>query len=196
MFFYLIVALILIAVVVGYFFTREQPRSPFVTEIANLSSKDRALVLVKATVWRLKWEQEGVSDIFLSPWKHSQEDCEAIFSELFELAATMSKSLAAINKRAKEIGMKEIPLELDIHAVRTWGVTLGGRLGKIKLDEIVSLWKTLHEAHTSIHEAIQELKELQQVHVALGHTGPFLEGFADESVIQEANRVPQLLAQS
>jgi hypothetical protein len=190
---YIILGLIFVAACGAYFIFRRPPNRA-VEYVVNLPAKDRALILIQATIWRLRFDAENpkYSGIYLDPGSFPSNVCERLFSDLLDAAFEINQNQRALNERLRERGITEKLPEDELFAVRVWGVTIGAHLGKTKLDDIIRLWESLDVAENSFREALIDLQHRQQARKALGNSGTFLEGFSVQQILQEAIRIPKL----
>lgn len=190
---YIVLGLIFVVACAAYFIFRRPPNR-LVADVVNMPAKDRALILIQATVQRLKFDADNpaYSSIYLDPWSFPNDICEKLFSDLLDASALIGQNQHRLNESLREWGSDESLPQDELFAVRVWGVTIGGRLGKIKTDDVAALWKSLSESKQFIREALKDLQQRQQARQALGQSGAFLGDFSVQHVLQEANRVPSL----
>jgi hypothetical protein len=190
---YIILGLIFVAACGAYFIFRRPPNR-VVEYVVNLPAKDRALILIQATIWRLKFDAENpkYSGIYLDPSSFPRNVCERLFSDLLDAAFAINQNRLDLNARLRERGITDELPQDELFAVRVWGVTIGAHLGKTKLDDITRLWKSLDVSESPFREALIDLQHRQQARKALGNPGVFLEGFSVQQILQEATRLPQL----
>lgn len=196
-FLYIILAVVVLVAAGAYFIFRRPP-SRLITDIVKMSAKDRALILIQATIQRLKFDADNpeYSSIYIDSWSFPNDVCDKLFSDLLDASIAINQNQYSLNERLREWGSTESLPQDELFAVRVWGVTIGARLGKIKTDDVAALWKSLAESKQHIGEALKDLQERQQAGQDLGQSRAFLEGFSVQQVLQEANHIPQLTRQS
>jgi hypothetical protein len=152
---YIVLGLIFVAACGAYFIFRRPPNR-LVEDVVNLPIKDRALILIQATVWRLKFDADNpeYAGIYLDPLSFPSKVCESLFSDLLEASIALKQNQRVLNERLREFGSTENLPQDELFAIQVWGVTIGARLGKTKLDDIVGLWKSLSESQISIRDAL------------------------------------------
>lgn len=190
---YIILAAVALVAAAAYFAFRHPP-SRLAADVVKMPAKDRALILIQATIQRLKFDADNpeYSSIYIDPWSFSTDVCEKLFSDLLNASVVIAQNQHRLNERLGEFGSTESLPQDELFAVRVWGVTIGARLGKIKTDDVAALWKSLHVSENPFREALMDLQRRQQVRAALGHSGTFLEGFSVQQILQEAIQMPQL----
>ena len=192
---YLAIAIAVVAVVAWLLFRR--PPNQFVIAVGKMSPNQRAAVLLNATIWRVKFESDNpeFSGIFLEPKMFPNEVYEKLFNDLFDIVVLLGKQRSAYQKRLQEIGSKEPMSDEDLNACRLWMGTTGARCGKIKIEDMTTVWKYFRESMPAIHEAMIALKERHELHQNLRLDGvrEFLEGIPPEIIMQQAQRVPNLI---
>jgi hypothetical protein len=190
------VALAIVVVAAAWYVIFSKPKNQFLIEIGKMSGKERAMVLVSATVWRIQWEKDNpqFSGIFLEPRSFSPEVYNRLFSDLFDLIVLLRNQAQVLNMRLAESGIYERLPENDINALRVWTQTIGARRGKIKLDDIVVLWNYLREAMPFINEALAALEAEQEIRLKFGSSSSLLGSLPVQQITQEAHRVPNLSA--
>jgi hypothetical protein len=168
-------------------------KNQFLIAVGNMSGKDRAIVLITATVFRMKWERDNPNfsrSIFLDPASFSPEVCNRLFSDLLDLVVLLRQDKHVLDKRLSEFGASEKTPETQINAVRVWMGTIGARCGKIKLEDMVAIWSHLRAGIPFLGEALAELEVEHEVDCKLGNVHEFLEGFPVQQVTREASRIP------
>lgn len=190
---YIILGPILVAASAAYVIFKRPPNQ-VVEDLVNLPAKDRALILIQATIWRLQFDVDNpkFSSIYLNPWSFPDDVCERLFSDLLSAANAINQNQHRLNERLKEWGATETLPQDELFVVRVWGITVGARLGKTKLDDAARLWKSLHVSENPFREALMDLQQRQQAREALGQSGAFLNGFQVHQILREAARIPKL----
>ena len=148
-------------------------------------------------MWRLKWEKDNpqFAGIYLDPWSFPPDICETLFSNLLNISKALADKLQADNIRLSEFGSPDKVTDDTRNACRTWGVTIGARLGKANLEDIIRLWTAMRPSEASLSDSLKELKERAEVHEAMGRPGAFLEGISIRQIVEEAHRSPNLRRQ-
>jgi hypothetical protein len=95
---YIILGLIFVAACGAYFIFRRTPNR-LVEDVVSLPAKDRALILIQATVWRLKFDADNpkFSGIYLNPWSFL-DVCERFFSDLLSAATAINQNQHRLNE--------------------------------------------------------------------------------------------------
>jgi hypothetical protein len=170
----------------AYLVFRKAP-TRVVADMLGRSEKDRSMILIQATVWRLTWEAENpqFAGIYLDPWSFSPDICQQLFHSLLGIAASL-----ADEQRAQSTAETVDDDVLD--ACRAWGVTIGARLGKGRVEDVERLWGALKPTESSLRDALKELKSRQEMRDAMGRGGQFLQGISIQQIVEEVHRVPVL----
>jgi hypothetical protein len=182
---YIALAVAVIAAAAYLVFRKAPPR--VVADMLGRSEKDRSMILIQATVWRLTWEAENpqFAGIYLDPWSFSPDICQQLFHSLLGIAASL-----ADEQRAQSTAETVDDDVLD--ACRAWGVTIGARLGKGRVEDVERLWGALKPTESSLRDALKELKSRQEMRDAMGRGGQFLQGISIQQIVEEVHRVPAL----
>ena len=182
---YIALAVAVIAAV-AYMAFRKAP-TRVVADMLGRSEKDRSMILIQATVWRLTWEAENpqFSGIYLDPWSFSPDICQRLFHSLLGIAASLADEQRAQNTA-------ETMHDDVLDACRAWSVTIGARLGKGRVEDVERLWGALKPTESSLRDALKELKSRQEMRDAMGRGGQFLQGISIQQIVEEVHRVPVL----
>jgi hypothetical protein len=190
---------IAIAVVgaVAWWVLFRRPTNQFVIEVGKMQPKQRAAVLLSATIWRVNWESENpqFAGIFLEPKMFPDEVYAELFENLFDIVVVLLNQRKVLQKRLHDFGSKDQLPDDDLYACRLWMGTIGARCGKIKVEDMTTAWKYFREAVPAINEAMVALKERHELHqrLRLDEGREFLEGIPPGVIIQQAQRVPNLI---
>jgi hypothetical protein len=170
----------------AYLVFRKAP-TRVVADMLGRSEKDRSMILIQATVWRLTWEAENpqFAGIYLEPWSFSPDICQQLFHSLLGIAASLADEQRAQNTA-------ETMHDDVLDACRAWGVTIGARLGKARVEDVEKLWEALKPTESSLRDALKELKSRQEMRDAMGRGGQFLQGISIQQIVEEVHRVPAL----
>jgi hypothetical protein len=188
-----VIAVTCVVGVAVYFLFRRTPNQ-FPIDIGNMSPRDRADVLVNATIWRLRWETDNPQfpGIFLSPNTFPPEVCNQLFNGLMNTVGQLRQNHQALAHRLNEMGISEKLSDADINGCRVWMGTIGTRSGTVKRDDMLLVWTYLHEALPFVGESMTALMEKQETHRRLGQSADILLGLNARQIVQEARRVPAL----
>jgi hypothetical protein len=105
------------------------------------------------------------------------------------------KQRNGLQKRLREFGGKDQLPDDDLNACRLWMGTIGARCGKIKVEDMTTAWKYFREAMPAINEAMIELNEQHKLHqrLQIDEGRKFLEGIPPAIIVQQAQRVPNMI---
>ena len=188
-----VVAIACVIAVVVYFLFRRTPNQ-FPIDIGNMTPRDRADVLVNATIWRLRWETDNPQfpGIFISPNSFPPEVCNHLFQVILNAVVQLTQSKETLDHRLSEMGMTEKLSDADINGCRVWMGTIGTRSGKIKREDMLRVWAYLQEAVPFVDQSMAALMKKQETHRVLGQSTDLLLGLDARQVVNEARRVPAL----
>lgn len=137
---YIILAAVVL-VAAGAYFAFKHPPSRLAADVVKMPARDRALILIQATVQRLNFDADNpeYSSIYIDPWSFPTDVCEKLFSDLLNASVVIGQNQHRLNERLREFGSTESLPQDELFAIRVWGVTIGARLGRVKTDEIAAL---------------------------------------------------------
>jgi hypothetical protein len=190
---FIVFAVLCVVAVAAYFLFRGN-KNQFPIDIGNMTPRDRADVLVNATIWRLRWETDNPQfpGIFLSPNSFSPEVCNQLFHVLLNTVVQLSESHQALVRQLTERGVTEKLSDADINGCRVWMGTIGTRSGRIKRDDMMLVWACMREAIPFVDESMEALMKKQETHRRLGQTTDLLLGQDPRQVVKEARRFPTI----
>jgi hypothetical protein len=191
------IGLILVILVL---FVLRKPRKNYLQSVLSMSPKQKAMLLVQATVLRLTQENNPYftryKDIFLNPGAFSPEVCKAAFHALLDQLVQFKKVRSAGEKRLKSMGAPPTYTEDLIqmeNGIRLWMQTIGTGCNICEQENVVQLWNALQAGVPSIDEALSELKvQYELACQIMAPSSPFLNGFSEELVLKEALKIPLL----
>jgi hypothetical protein len=161
-----------------------------------MTPRDRADVLLQATIWRLRWEADNphLRQIFIDPQDFPPEVCKKMASELFEVWFPLWQNQKALNGRLRALGSTEKLPDADIKGISVWAVTLGAMGGTAKHQDMMQLWTYLVEAFPFIDQSMAALMKRQEVQRKLGYTSDLMLGLDVEQVVTQARHMPTCVA--
>jgi hypothetical protein len=175
------------------------PKNQLLEDVRNMSKQSRAALLLQSTLLRLALESDDprISDILLDPASHPNEDSIAVWKILIGILTKVQKERKAAEEGFPRIGMS-FPMDLQnkyseqVNACYVWLQTVGARHSHVPMDS-ESLWNYLREGVPYLSDAINALKEEDEVAIKLRlESGSFLNGLAVDRVLEEAARWPVL----
>lgn len=189
-----IVSAVLCVVAVAAYFLFRGNKNQFPIDIGNMTPRDRADVLLNATIWRLRWETDNPQfpGIFLSPNSFSPEVCNRLFHVLLSTVVQLSENHQALVRQLTERGVAEELSDANINGCRVWMGTIGTRSGRIKRDDMMLVWAYMREAIPFLDESMEALMKKQETHRRLGQSTDLLLGQDPRQVVKEARRFPTI----
>ena len=186
-------AVVGVLAMLSYFLLRAKPNQ-FPNDIAKMSARERADVLVSATIWRLRWEADNPNfrGIFLSPGSYAPEVCRHLFHSLLNTVVQLSQNHQTLARQLQSLGVGEPLSDAEINGCRVWMGTIGTRGSKIKRDDMLRVWSCLQEAFPFVDESLATLAKRQEVQRSLGRSADLLLGQDVRRVISETRNLPVL----
>ena len=190
---FIVFAVLCVVAAAAYFLFRGN-KNQFPIDIGNMTPRDRADVLVNATIWRLRWETDNPQfpGIFLSPNSFSPEVCNQLFHALLNTVAQLRENHQALVRQLTERGVTDKLSDVDINGCRIWMGTIGTRSGRIKRDDMMLVWACMREAVPFVNESMEALLKKQKTHRGLGQSTDLLLGQDPRRVVEEAQRFPTI----
>jgi hypothetical protein len=188
-----LVAVAFVIAVAVYFVFRRTPNQ-FPIDIGNMTPRERADVLLHATIWRLRWETDNphAPDIFLDPASCPPEAGKVLFRQLFDMWVQLRQNHDTLTRRLRALGSTEKLPDADVNGCLVWLVTIGARSGKQKREDMLQVWTHLQEAIPFVDQSMAALMERQEISRKLGKTSDRLLGLDAGQVVREARRIPAL----